>query len=240
MLRGLHTSKGRLQLNKPYFFLSCVVAGALRTVGKIAMAAERAALREQINQMLARESAVIREIPECLLDALIVAEDRRFQHHLGVDPFAVLSALFENIFLGKRRGASTVQQQLVRVLTGRYEVTFRRKFREIVLATAVHEYLTQEEILKLYLAMAYYGYRASGLRALLCRLQWELGMLTLPQCASIVARLKYPAPQPGVASAHSTARELRLRNREQFIWRLLLHRGGKQELHASVQFDRSW
>ncbi|MAA66350.1 MAG: hypothetical protein CL581_16460 [Alteromonadaceae bacterium] len=64
-----------------------------------------------------------------LRQALVVAEDHRNQLHYGIDPIAILSAFAGRVFKGKKRGASTIEQQFVRVITQRYERTVRRKIR---------------------------------------------------------------------------------------------------------------
>ena len=76
-------------------------------------------------------------IDPLLVAALIAAEDRRFFRHAGIDFGRTLRAAL-GWFLGRRSGGgSTVEQQLVRVLTGRMERTLGRKLREILAAAGV-------------------------------------------------------------------------------------------------------
>jgi len=66
--------------------------------------------------------------------AVLFLEDRRFFAHRGVELRAPARAV-KRVCLGKRMGAvSTIDQQVVRICTGRYERTLRRKVRESVLA----------------------------------------------------------------------------------------------------------
>src|SRR4030042_7120161 len=49
----------------------------------------------------------LKELPPCLVDALLATEDRRFYHHWGIDLFGIVRALASNITQGKiTQGAS--------------------------------------------------------------------------------------------------------------------------------------
>ena len=57
------------------------------------------------------------ELPKNMVDALIATEDERFYEHSGIDWRGTLRAF---AYLGKRGGASTITQQLAKMLfTGR-------------------------------------------------------------------------------------------------------------------------
>ena len=61
------------------------------------------------------------------------------------------------MFFHKHEGASTIEQQLVRVLTNDYERTLKRKLKEIYLASHLRKYADKETIAIAYLDIAYYG-----------------------------------------------------------------------------------
>lgn len=147
-----------------------------------------------------------------LTESLIQAEDHRFRMHFGVDPWAVARALFKTLLCGRRQGASTIQQQLVRVATGRHEAAIRRKLREMVLAVAAGKYFTRDEFLALYLVRGYYGYGMSGLRQACDKLQIDPALASPSDAASLVARLKYPEPK-----GDSPAQRARIKRRTQHI-----------------------
>jgi penicillin-binding protein 1A len=134
-------------------------------------------------------------IPNSLVRALVAAEDRRFARHCGIDLIAVCRALHRYIFCGEISGASTIAQQLVRVLTGKYERTLNRKIREMLLAIIVTQMIPRRDIPGLYLSVAYFGWRMNGLREACDRLGLKLQTITPYQAALIVARLKYPEPR---------------------------------------------
>lgn len=127
-------------------------------------------------------------ITDSLIRTLVVGEDHRNSLHFGVDPIAILRSVKVRIFEGKRQGASTIEQQLVRTITGRYEKTSKRKFREQILAVMLSSKFSKDDLAACYLMVAYYGASlvgASGLKKL------SIGSTS---CINelIVAHLKYP------------------------------------------------
>lgn len=126
---------------------------------------------------------------------LVSGEDHRHGWHLGVDPIAVCRAIWRNVFYGSRQGASTIEQQLVRTITGHYERSAKRKLKEMVLALLVCQYFQKRDIPAIYLAIAYYGWRMNGYHQACKRLSMRPDPLTVNQAAGLVARLKYPEPR---------------------------------------------
>ena len=132
--------------------------------------------------------------PKPMVELLIVGEDHRFRHHPGVDPVALCRALWKTI-RGSRQGGSTVAMQLVRTLTGRYEITLERKIREIVLAVLLTRYFGKADLPTLYLYIAYYGWKMNGFPQACRRLGIDPGAMSQSEAAKLVARLKYPEPR---------------------------------------------
>lgn len=126
---------------------------------------------------------------------LISGEDHRFFRHAGVDPIALCRAIWRGLVFRKREGASTIEMQLVRVLTGRYEKTFSRKLREIGLATLVEEVVPKSCLPALYALVGYYGWRMNGLQAACYRLRLDPQHMSLHEAANLISRLKYPEPR---------------------------------------------
>ncbi|HWR98184.1 MAG TPA: transglycosylase domain-containing protein [Candidatus Methanoperedens sp.] len=91
-------------------------------------------------------------VAPALQQAVIAAEDQRFRGHWGIDPFAVVRALWHNLRRGEAvEGASTITQQLARTLFLSRERTVSRKLREAALALLLEALLPKERILELYL-----------------------------------------------------------------------------------------
>ena len=125
--------------------------------------------------------------------ALVAGEDRRFTSHFGVDTKGLLRAF--GVYVSRRevQGASTITQQLVRVVTHDYRRSIRRKAKELCIACAADRQFAKRDQAELYLLLGYYGWRMNGLRQALDRLGFSLP-LDAAQAASLVARLRYPEP----------------------------------------------
>ncbi len=72
-----------------------------------------------------------------LLDLLVLGEDHRNRYHIGFDIIAITRAIYRRVTTGLKEGASTIEQQLVRVITADYSMTFSRKLKEILLAVVI-------------------------------------------------------------------------------------------------------
>lgn len=91
------------------------------------------------------------DIPPLLREAFIVAEDRRFYWHPGIDLPAMVRALATNLWQGRIvSGASTLTQQLVRSVCPRQR-TCAAKAVECLRALALERTLSKEAILEQYL-----------------------------------------------------------------------------------------
>ena len=108
-------------------------------------------------------------MPSLLVDAFLAAEDRDFYSHPGIDvPYILHAVLIDTLQVGSDRraiGASTITQQLVRLLLLSDERTLQRKLKEIILALRVERVLSKDRILELYLNEIYLGCGAQGVAA---------------------------------------------------------------------------
>lgn len=105
-------------------------------------------------------------LPENLVNALVATEDARYFDHAGIDARGTLRAM---IFLGKKGGASTITQQLSKLLftkkpSGGVE-RILQKVKEWVIATRLERQYTKEEIIQMYLNQYDFGYAADGIRS---------------------------------------------------------------------------
>ncbi len=95
------------------------------------------------------------EISDYLKKGFIAVEDREFYKHGGVNIRRTAGALFNYIFKsGKRFGASTITQQVVKNISGDNEVSAKRKLYEIMRALRIEKNHTKDEILELYMNIA--------------------------------------------------------------------------------------
>lgn len=154
---------------------------------------------------------------DVLIAALVAGEDRRFYSHSGFDVTGMLSAAWSYLRTGKVRGASTIEMQLVRTLRCRYELTITRKISEIYLAYRVAKTHSKSDVARAYLIVAYFGWRANGIRQAAVRLKLNLQTLDIEAASRLVALLKYPLPKEPtdvhlekvILRAHHIARRLK-------------------------------
>jgi len=130
-----------------------------------------------------------------LIRAVILAEDHRHSQHKGVDIVALIRAAWSSVFKSSLQGGSTIEQQLVRTIIGRYEKTLSRKGREILLASIVGMVIPKSEISSVYLSIAYFGTRMNGIEEALAHFDLLGTKLSSRDAASIISRLKYPEPE---------------------------------------------
>jgi penicillin-binding protein 1A len=106
-------------------------------------------------------------IPENLINAFIVTEDKNFFKHDGIDFKGITRATItniKNIISGKRLvGASTITQQVAKNFLLTNEVSIDRKIKEALLALRIERTLTKEKILELYLNEIFLGFRSYGI-----------------------------------------------------------------------------
>jgi penicillin-binding protein 1A len=112
-----------------------------------------------------REYVPLARTPKLLQDAVLAVEDARFREHSGVDPRGMARAALALITGGRKQGASTITQQLVRTMLLTRELTVERKTKEILLAFKVEEALSKDRILEIYLNEIFLGERAYGFAA---------------------------------------------------------------------------
>jgi penicillin-binding protein 1A len=105
------------------------------------------------------------KIPRLMQDALLAVEDTRFREHGGIDPKGMARAALALITGGRKQGASTITQQLVRTMLLTRELSFERKSKEILLAFDVEKALTKDRILEIYMNEIFLGQRAYGFEA---------------------------------------------------------------------------
>jgi penicillin-binding protein 1C len=103
-------------------------------------------------------------VPAPVANATIAAEDRRFEHHFGIDPIAVVRAVAHDVYhLRAAEGGSTITQQVAKMLLGNPPRTIASKMREAVIALRIEHRYTKRQILALYVNLAPYGEQTIGI-----------------------------------------------------------------------------
>lgn len=101
----------------------------------------------------------------------VAVEDKRFYSHAGVDPLALLRAVWQNATrLRVISGASTITSQTIRMAVSEREATKRGrvlsvKFREFIQAIKLERVMGKDEILEAWLNSAPFGGNIRGVQA---------------------------------------------------------------------------
>ncbi|MFZ5477244.1 MAG: transglycosylase domain-containing protein [Myxococcota bacterium] len=105
-----------------------------------------------------RSPVPLERIPKSVRDAVLAMEDARFYDHPGIDAVGIARAVWTDLLARDMvAGGSTLTQQVAKNLFLTHERTARRKLREALIALALEERLSKDEILQLYLNEIYLG-----------------------------------------------------------------------------------
>ncbi len=104
------------------------------------------------------EKIDLKDIPDNLKKALIATEDKNFYRHHGYDITGLARSTLQNVIAGHVvQGASTITQQLARVLFLNNERTFDRKLKELFIAARIEKTISKDQILEMYMNNVYLG-----------------------------------------------------------------------------------
>ncbi len=141
------------------------------------------------------ERATIKEIPDALKKAIIATEDKNFYSHKGYDLVGLARSVVVNLQSGRFvQGASTITQQLARLLFLNNEKTYNRKIKEFILASRIEKSVSKDKILEMYLNSVYLGSGSYGVAgAAKVYFNKPLNELTLSECALIAGLPQAPS-----------------------------------------------
>ena len=163
------------------------------------------------------EHVNIQNVPKNLINALIATEDKNFYKHAGYDLFGIGRSAFANLRAGRTvQGASTITQQLARILFLSNERSFNRKIKEIIISARIEKSISKQQILEMYLNNVYLGsgaYGAAGAAALY--FNKPIKDLTLAECALIAG-----LPQAPSVYSPFNSEKLALKRRGQVLKRM--------------------
>ena len=98
-----------------------------------------------------------------LVNAIVATEDAEFYRHGGINPKAILRAALKDIIARKKvEGASTITQQLAKMIFLTPEKSFRRKINEAFLSVQIEKDFPKDQIFELYANQVYLGHGAYG------------------------------------------------------------------------------
>lgn len=180
-----------------------------------------------------RKEIPVAQIPQSLIDATIATEDANFLRHPGVDVIALGRAIYYAFQArGFVSGASTIPQQLAKMIFLSPEQTFSRKIREAILAVEMELQLSKDEILELYLNEVYYGNLAYGISAAAeTYFNKSVAELTLAEAALLAGLPQLPAVYDPY-----TAEEETYKKRQAVVLSLMVEEGFITREEADAAF----
>lgn len=173
-----------------------------------------AALRaEDPKASLEHQWAPYEDISTSLKRAVIASEDSGFTEHDGIEWDAIRKAWKYNqrqaeLGRDRRRGGSTITQQVAKNLFLSNDRNYLRKGQELILTYMIEAIMSKQRILELYLNIAQWGSRAFGAQAAARHyFRTDAHRLSNSQAARLAAML----PNPAYYDTHGVSSYLRSR-----------------------------
>ncbi len=141
------------------------------------------------------------EIPEYVICGTVAAEDKSFWTNPGFDIRGLTRAFVNNLMGKPVQGGSSITQQMVKntviPLEERFEQSYARKVKEILIAIELTRRYDKEQILEWYLNTNLYGHLAYGIDAA-ARVYFgkPVSELTLSEAATLIAIPQSPLLNP--------------------------------------------
>ncbi len=185
------------------------------------------------------EKVSIDKIPKYLKEAVIATEDKNFYRHRGFDTMGMVRSTITNIASGEvKQGASTITQQLARILFLSNERTFDRKIKELIIAHRIEKTISKDEILEMYLNSVYLGSGVYGVSsAARTFFDKDLSQLTLAEQALIAGLPQAPSIYSPFANKKAGLKRrnqvLRRMYRNKYITLEQMEAAQKEGLHLS-------
>jgi len=188
----------------------------LKLIGRIFYYHEWSYIKKKIDDKILHLKQYPQNIPPLILQhALLSGEDHRFFDHPGYDKIAICRAIWKRITKSSREGASTIEQQLVRIITGDRRYSMKRKIKEISLAVLLVDEYPKLILPSIYLHLSYFGWRMNGILQACERLNISFSNMSIHEAVSLIARLKYPEPRMSPIT-----RKTQIRRRANYILQL--------------------
>ncbi len=182
-------------------------------------------------QLDRRDPIPLAQMPPHLISAFIAAEDWQFFNHSGISWKGIFRSVIVNVMHGRKvQGASTITQQLIKLLFFDSKKTFKRKIKEQIYAVLAERQCTKEQILETYLNHVYFGFGIYGVEAASQRF-WgkHASELTLVESATLAAVIRCPGQYCPIINPLSTQRR---RN-------IILHSMKKLEFITAQEYEQA-
>ncbi len=156
-----------------------------------------------------RDLVPLSEISDVTEDALVASEDKDFYKHGGFSIFSIIRSLYANIVTRSiAGGGSTITQQLAKNTLLTKNQTILRKYQELVIAMAIEQRYSKDQILDMYLNSVYYGENAFGIESA-ARVYFgkKPSQLTLAESSMLIGVLPAPSAYSPVSGDPELAKE---------------------------------
>jgi penicillin-binding protein 1A len=177
----------------------------------------------------------MREMSPFLVKGIIATEDADFYDHGGISPKAILRAGVKDLIAGKKvEGASTLTQQLAKLIFLTPEKSWRRKFNEMLLSVQIEKDFTKAQIFELYANQVYFGHGAYGVEAA-SRLYFgkHAKDLTLPEAAMIAGISNRPSTYSPILNPEAA------KKRRDHVLRRMLEENRLEPKISRAQFQQA-
>src|SRR5512136_1015771 len=148
-----------------------------------------------------RQWVSLSQIPTLCRQAAIAIEDKSFYENPGFDWYGITRAFISNLQGKGVQGGSSITQQVVKNTLidpeERYQQSYQRKIKEVLLANEISRRYSKDQILEWYLNSNHYGNLAYGIDAA-ARVYFgkPVGQLNLGECSMLAAIPQFPAMNP--------------------------------------------
>ncbi len=157
------------------------------------------------------------KVSKNMKNAMVAIEDKDFYKHGGFDVKGITRAALNNASGGGKQGASTITQQLARVVllednTATGISGYKRKVKELILSVELERSYSKDEILNFYLNSVSFGGTAIGVESAAQRyFDKPASKLSIPEAAYIASIPQYPTlydkNNPGFDAERTVARQ---------------------------------
>ncbi len=166
-----------------------------------------------------RDPVKLSEIPPLVKWTFIMAEDKNFYDHEGIDVTGIVRCGLKNVQQNQILcGGSTITQQLVRRTTLSDDPNFDRKFKEAMVSIAVEKTKSKDEILEAYFNIIPEGSNIYGIkRAARFYFNKDLDKLSLAEIVTLASIPQNPAELSPTKSINPAEAEAKLAVRKNYI-----------------------
>lgn len=128
-------------------------------------AIDEISIADKVNEIRLNENYTkLDDVSTDYKNAVVAIEDHRFYTHSGIDILSIIRSTYVNFRIKSfEYGASTITQQVGRLMYFTQEKSPTRKFAEIFVAFELEKNYSKDEILELYLNLMYFGKGCYGI-----------------------------------------------------------------------------